>query len=152
MRECEGEELERRLRRVGVNRGLDQAREMGMANALAAKCERAGKVLKAPVVEPPDMASPLGADDAQGASPLQASSAKEGAGTMVKPWAAPLSTNSQGTQNVRNHRRHNRQGEASPLEGLAFSCAMHAGRQLDLAEAASVCCRSEALARPKIAV
>ena len=70
MRECEGEELERRLRRIGVNRGLDQAREMGMANALAAKCERAGKVLKAPVVEPPDMASPLGADDAQGASLL----------------------------------------------------------------------------------
>ena len=43
---------------------------MGMADALAAKCERAGKVLKAPVVEPPDMASPLGADDAQGASLL----------------------------------------------------------------------------------
>ena len=70
MRECEGEELEHRLRRAGVIRGLDQAREMGMANALAAKCERAGKVLKAPVVEPPDMASPLGVDDAQGASLL----------------------------------------------------------------------------------
>ena len=84
--------------------------------------------------------------------PFHASSAKEGAGTMVKPWAAPLPTNSQGTQNVRNHRRHQRHGEASLLEGLAFSCAMHAGRQLDLAEAASVCCRSEALARPKTAV
>ena len=125
---------------------------MGIADALAAKCECAGKVLKAPVVEPPDMASPLGADDAQGASPLHASSAKEGAGTMVKPWAAPLSKNSKRTQNVRNHRRHQRNGEASPLEGLAFSCAMHAGRRLDLAEAASVCCRSEALARPKTAV
>ena len=70
MRECEGEELERWLRRAGVIRGLDQAREMGMANALAAKCERAGKVLRAPVVEPPDITSPLGADDAQGALPL----------------------------------------------------------------------------------
>ena len=70
MRECEGEELERQLRGAGVIRGLNQAREMGMANAIAAKCERAGKVLKAPVVGPPDMASPLGADDAQGASPL----------------------------------------------------------------------------------
>jgi len=41
-----------------------------MANALAAKCERAGKVLRAPLVGPPDMASPLEANDAQGASPL----------------------------------------------------------------------------------
>ena len=55
MRECEGKELDRRLRRADVIRGLDQAREMGMNSALAAKSERAGKVLKAPVVGPPDM-------------------------------------------------------------------------------------------------
>jgi hypothetical protein len=50
------------------------------------------KVLKASVVGPPSMASPLGADDAQGASSFLASGAKEGTGAMVKPWAAPLST------------------------------------------------------------
>ena len=107
-----------------------------MANAIAAKCERAGKVLKAPEVEPPDMASPLGADDAQGASPLPCVE-REGRGRHHgQAMGCAAIDISQGTQNVRNHRRHQRHGEGSPLEGLAFSCAMHAGRQLDLAEAA----------------
>ena len=102
-----------------------------------------GRVLKAPVVEPPETTSPLGADDARGASPPPRFE-REGRGwPMVKPWTAPLST---------NHRRQKRHGEASPFEGLAFSCAMHAGRQLDRAEAMPVSCRNGALASAKTAV
>jgi len=40
VRECERKELERWPRRAGVIRGLEQARERGMAKAVAAKCER----------------------------------------------------------------------------------------------------------------
>lgn len=71
VRECEGEELERRLRRVAVIRSMDQAREKGRAKGFTL-----GRVLKAPVVEPPDMPSPLGAVDVGGASSEFASSAK----------------------------------------------------------------------------
>jgi hypothetical protein len=71
VRECEGGELERRLRRVGVIRNLDQVRERGRAKGVTL-----GKVLKAPVVEPPETTPPLGAVDVQGVSSKFASSAK----------------------------------------------------------------------------
>jgi hypothetical protein len=71
VRECEGEELVRRLRGVGVIRGLDQVRERGRAKGVTLS-----RVLKAAVVEPPETTSPLGAVDVQGASSKFASSAK----------------------------------------------------------------------------
>ena len=79
------------------------------------------------------------AGDAQGASRLPCVEREARGWHHGQAMGRAASDNSQGTQNVRNHRRRKCHGEGSPLEGLAFSCAMHAGRQLDLAEAASVC-------------
>jgi hypothetical protein len=47
VRECVGEELERRLRRDGDVRGLDQAREMGRARAIGMKRGRRWRVARA---------------------------------------------------------------------------------------------------------
>ena len=93
MRECEGKELERRPRRAGVIRGLEQAREREWPSRSQQSASAGSEVLKAPVVGPPSMASPLGADDAQGASSLPCIGCEEGTGLMVKPLAAPLSIN-----------------------------------------------------------
>lgn len=60
---AKGGELERRFRRVGVVRCLDQAREEGRTKGFTLS-----KVLEAPVVEPPETTSPLGAVDVQGMS------------------------------------------------------------------------------------
>lgn len=77
-------------------------------------------VLKAPVVGPPYMASPLGAEDTQGAS---SQPRVEHAGRNcppVKPWGTPTQNKTPWTQNVRNNKRIKRGGERSPTQGLAF--------------------------------
>jgi len=87
------------------------------------------------------MALPLWANDAEARHPSLASSAKAGTGTMVKPWAAPLTTTSgtprckptsdttgaQGNQGatVKNHRS----------KGLRFRALGTMDRQLDQVDA-----------------
>lgn len=116
------------LRRVGISRSLEQARERGMAKAVAAKCERRQR----------------GAQGTGGQATVHGIAARgercprriiasspRGRRKGLASWSShgPRYHRQQKprTPSVRYSRRRKRHGEESPLQGSHLSCAMHAG-------------------------
>ena len=121
MRECEGEELEHRLRRTSVIRDLKQVRE-----------KRICQEVRNQVRTPPAMCSRhrwsghrtwhprSGQKIPRAHHPNRASSTLEGTGPTVKLWGTPTQNKTPWTQSVRNNKRIKRGGDRSPTQGLAF--------------------------------
>ncbi len=86
VRERVGEELERRLRRAGVFRSPERARELGAVTAAASGAGQAS------VVRPPVGAGPLGAAAARCASPRAGVGHGLERGARVVPWRGAMAS------------------------------------------------------------